>query len=50
MNRHKKYNEKCKFFCFRFRKEYDQKYIDFLNNQENKTGWIKKQIDKEISE
>lgn len=44
----KKYNQKCEFIVFRLRKEKDQKYIDFLQNQKNKTAFLRKAIEREI--
>lgn len=45
----KKYNKKCKFFCFRFRKEKDEKYIEFLDNCPNRMEFIRKAIDAELA-
>lgn len=52
MNRFEKYNKKCKFFTFRFRKdkEEDSKYIDFLENCPNRMKFIRDAIDKAINE
>ena len=44
-----RYNKKCKFFNFRFRKEQDEKYIDFLDNCPNKMDFIRKAIDAELA-
>lgn len=45
----KKYNKKCKMFCLRFRKEKDEKYINFLNNCPNRADFIRQAIDRELS-
>ena len=45
----KRYDQKCEFFIFRFRKDKDQKYIDFLQDQENRTDFIRRAIDKELN-
>lgn len=45
----KKYNKKCKFFCFRFRKEKDQKYIEFLDHCPNRMEFIREAIDAELN-
>ena len=45
-----RYNKKCKFFCFRFRKEADEKYIEFLENCPNRMDFIRRAIDAEIIE
>lgn len=47
--RFKKYNSKCRFFNFRFRKDKDTKYIDFLDSCPNKMDFIRKAIDMELS-
>lgn len=44
----KKYNEKCRFVHFRFRKDTDKRYLDFLDNCENKTAFLRYAIDKAI--
>lgn len=44
----KRYNKKCQFFCFRFRKEKDEKYIEFLKNCPNRMEFIRQAIDREI--
>lgn len=44
----KRYDQKCEFFIFRFRKDKDQKYIEFLQDQENKTAFLRKAIEREI--
>ena len=43
-----KYNEKCRFVHFRFRKDKDAKYLEFLDNLDNKTEFIRKAIDREL--
>ena len=48
MDRYRKYDTKCKFFRFRFRKGKDDKYIDFLNNCPDKIGFIRRAIDQEL--
>ena len=48
-NKYTNYNKKCKFFNFRFHKEKDQKYIDFLENCENRTEFIRQAIDAQIA-
>lgn len=45
----KKYDQKCEFIVFRLRKEKDQKYIDFLKAQENRTDFLRRAIDKELN-
>ncbi len=49
MDKFKRYNEKCHFFSFRFRKDNDDKYIKFLQDCPNRTEWIRKAIDKELA-
>lgn len=44
-----RYNKKCKFFCFRFRKEADEKYIEFLDKCPNRMDFIRKAIDAELT-
>ena len=41
----KKYDKKCRFVNFRFRKDTDKKYLDFLDNCENKTAFLRNAID-----
>ena len=43
-----KYNAKCRFVHFRFRKDKDAKYLEFLDNLDNKTEFIRKAIDREL--
>ena len=45
-----KYNEKCKFIHFRLRKDKDAKYLEFLNNLDNKTEFLRYAIDRAIEE
>ena len=47
--RFKRYNKKCEFFGFRFRKEKDDKYIQFLKECPNKSEFIRKAIDRELA-
>ena len=47
--KYKAYNEKCKMICFRFRKEKDNKYIQFLKDCPNKTQFLRDAIDRELS-
>ena len=49
MNRFKRYDQKCRILTFRFRKDKDEKYLDFLQKQENRTEWIRKAIDRELN-
>ena len=44
----KKYNEKCRFVHFRFRKDNDAKYLEFLDRCENKTEFLRRAIDREL--
>lgn len=44
-----RYDKKCKMFCLRLRKEKDQKYIDFLDNCTNRSEFIRRAIDRELS-
>ena len=44
------YNEKCKFIHFRFRKDKDAKYLEFLNSLDNKTEFLRNAIDRAIEE
>lgn len=48
IDKFKKYNEKCIFFNLRFRKDKDQKYIDFLKTCPNRVDFIRKAIDREL--
>ena len=43
-----KYNEKCRFVHFRFRKDKDVKYLEFLDSCENKTEFLRRAIDREL--
>ena len=43
-----KYNEKCRFVHFRFRKDQDAKYLEFLDSCENKTAFLRRAIDREL--
>lgn len=43
------YNQKCKLICFRFRKDKDSKYLEFLKNCPNKTQFLKDAIDRELT-
>ena len=45
-----RYNKKCKFFNFRFRKDKDEKYIRFLDECPNKMEFIREAIDAKLSE
>lgn len=45
MNRQKRYDAKCKFVTFRFRKDKDEKYIRYLDECENKTEFLREAID-----
>ena len=45
MDRFKKYDEKCMFFRFRFRKGKDDKYINFLKSCPNKMEFLRQAID-----
>lgn len=49
MDKFQKYNLKCVFFNFRFRKDKDEKYIEFLKNCPNKMEFIRNAIDKEMA-
>jgi hypothetical protein len=44
-----RYNKKCTFFSFRFRKDKDEKYIEFLKNCPNKQEFIRRSIDQELA-
>lgn len=44
----KKYNDRCRFVHFRFRKDTDAKYLEFLDNCENKTAFLREAIDKAL--
>ena len=44
-----RYNKKCKFFSFRFRRGKDDQYIEFLETCPNKAEFIRKAIDAEIA-
>ena len=46
--KYKKYDEKCKFVHFRFRKDKDAKYLEFLDSCDNKTEFLRKAIDREL--
>jgi len=46
--KYERYNKKCKIFCIKFRKDKDEKYINFLNSCPNKVDFIRKAIDEEI--
>ena len=46
--KYKRYSDKCAFFCIRFRKDKEKKYIDFLKSCPNKTEFIRKAIDAEL--
>ena len=45
-----RYNKKCKTFCLRLRKEFDQKYIDFLEDCPNRSEFIRRAIDRELAD
>lgn len=45
-----RYNEKCKVYCLRLRKEKDDKYIKFLESCPNRSEFIRKAIDMMVSE
>lgn len=47
--RFKRYNQKCTFFAFRFRKEKDDKYIKFLKECPDKMAFLRSAIDRELS-
>ena len=49
-SRYDTYNKKCRFFCIRFRKEEDRKYIDFLDSCPNRVEFIRQAIDKAVQE
>lgn len=44
------YNKKCRFFHFRFRKDKDQKYIDFLESVPNQAEFLRNAIDRELDD
>jgi len=44
-----KYNKKCRFFSLRFRKDKDDKYIEFLENCPNRIEFIRNAIDAELA-
>ena len=48
MDKFERYNQKCKLYSFRFRKDSDQKYIDFLDNHPNRTDFLRKAIDEAL--
>lgn len=48
--KYKRYDKKCKLFCLRLRKEKDEKYIDFLESCPNRAEFIRKAIDRELTE
>ena len=49
MNKFKAYNDKCKFFCLRFRNGKDDKYIKFLSECPNRVKFIREAIDRELA-
>lgn len=44
------YNKKCKFFSIRFRKDSDEKYIEFMKNCPNRMQFIRDAIDQALKE
>ena len=46
--RFKTYNQKCKMYSLRFRKDSEKKYIDFLTACPNMKEFIKQAIDREL--
>lgn len=50
MDKFTKYNEKCKFFNLRLRKDKDQKYIEFLEKCPNRVEFLRQAIDRELAE
>ena len=49
MDKFKKYNSKCVFIGIRLRKEKDEKYIKFLKECPNRTEFIRRAIDQELT-
>ena len=45
-----RFNKKCRFVNFRFRKDKDVKYLEFLDSCENKTAFLRKAIDRELEQ
>ena len=45
---HAKYEENRIGFIFKFRKDTDQKYIEFLKAQENRSAFLREAIDREL--
>jgi hypothetical protein len=43
-----KYEENRIGFIFKFRKDTDQKYIEFLKAQENRSAFLREAIDREL--
>lgn len=47
-NKFQRYAKKCRFFCFRLRKDKDKKYIDFLESVPNQAEFLRHAIDREL--
>lgn len=48
--KYNRYNEKCKMYSLKFRKDKDERYIEYLDKVPNRVEFIRQAIDRELNQ